>query len=300
MADVMTYVIIGLFVIFLAYFLYTVLDVFFLSKRKRRVKSPMEKTKAVASDDDKLNDEASEASEDSESSKSSDQESDAKEEVEKESKNESKKDSENGVDDLKRSDIVSSQVKSKNIFPKSKKILNFNFFNRFKKKKKPIFEPEKIDEKYHELVVDFVSAKNSSWTQTDFYDFVLNLVKKGYDRKPSEISEDLEIVKKELAEERRIKSEANLLSKSDQESSNDSDAEREVLEKGYEISTHSDAEETASEKSSSKEKEEKDVDSEKELKELVKKNKESVDTRSELDKTLEEIRAIRKRLSGKD
>ena len=313
MDDILTYVIIVLFFIFLLYFIYTVVDVFFLSKRNRKVKSPVSHVKKEDDgdsckstqnspenekldarkpfDEDSNKTEIVEDSDDDKSEESKDKADNVKENI-------SSKTEETESADLERKsvkEILNKQTKAK---PKKK----FSLFSFVKKeKKKPVFEREKIDEKYHELIVEFVDKNVNGWNQSQFYEFVANLVKKGYDRRPSEIVEDLEIVKKEMVEERRVKDESNLnYSDTSDESENLS-----TSEDSNENRNTGDSDDMLDE-SSERESAEKDLDESKnekeqqdKLKELAKKNKESVDTRSELDKTLEEIRAIRKRLSEK-
>ena len=303
MDDILTYVIIVLFFIFLLYFIYTVIDVFFLSKRNRKVKSPVSHVKKEdaeslnqpfesSSRDEKLDlrkpfDEDSnktEVVEDSDDDKS-EQSKDKADNIEDNVSSKTEETGSNDFENKSAKEILNKQTKAK---PKRK----FSLFSFVKKeKKKPIFEREKIDEKYHELIVEFVDKNINGWNQSQFFEFVATLVKKGYDRRPSEIVEDLEIVKKEMVEERRVKDESNLnYSETSDESEN--------------LSTKDDvdvSDETSDSKSAERDLEDAKAEKEQQdkLKELSKKNKESIDTRSELDKTLEEIRAIRKRLSDK-
>ena len=316
MDDILTYVIIVLFFIFLLYFIYTVVDVFFLSKRNRKVKSPISHVKKEDGDEDKSTEPSSENDrvdlrkpfdEDSNKTEIVEDSDDEKSEEPKDKEDDNSEDNipserkeEYSIDLEKKSakEVVNKQSKPK---PKRKFSL-FGFMN--KGKKKPVFEREKIDEKYHELIVDFVDKNINGWNQTEFHELVGMLIKKGYDRRPSEVLEDLEIVKKEMIEERRIKAESNLsLNYSD---TSDESENLSTSDDTDDANSASEAKDDTLDESSEKESAEKDLEeakkekeSQDKLKELAKKNKESVDTRSELDKTLEEIRAIRKRLSEK-
>ncbi len=264
MPELLDIIIIGLFAVFCIYFVYTLVDTLYLSKRKRKAKmhppAKKEKTDTGESDDSKR-DEAAEDSDDA---------------PEKEKRHDDDKDEKSTPKKQRRS--------LRSLMP------SFSL-RRSAKTKKRLHDKLKVDDEYFDLLREFFIKTNGSWTKDAFYSFFSDMVRKGYDKRPSELVEDLEVVRKQIDEERKLRSEANLSSKTP------SDVKDEVEE---------DVEEDVKEKSANDDEAKKDDSpaspTEEDLKEAEKQiekrmRDEKKDTRQELDKTLKEIREIRERLS---
>ncbi len=262
MSDIVDYVILGLFFVFVLYFVYVVLDTLVFSKRRRRVKTNLPKadsSKSESSDGDKKEEKVAKADhKTSDNDKSS-------------SSNESDKNK-----------TEKNKKKSKGSFTRLFSGISFKkLLNRGKDNSRANV---RVDEQYDSMLQEFFTKTHGNWTKEKFYDFFSDVVKKGYDVKPSEVSESLEIIRKQRAEESRIKAEANMVDKN-------ASSEKIVDEEPKKEEDSDGTYETLSDK-----KKELD-DAEKELKDAVSKKEQPKDTRDELDKTLSEIRQIRKRLS---
>ncbi len=297
MGDVITYVIIVLFAIFFIYFMYTLIDTFFLSKRAKRSAisvshlKPEKQTQVISKSDD--------------SQKSSLQK---EEDVTQEMV--SRNDVETGIDSSKeknnaQTNVVKSEGNStstlkEDVKPKKEKKKFFSgfksLFSKSKKSKQlleestPTFIPNKIDDAYSALVDDFVKKTKGSWNQKEFYEFILTLVAKGYDKKPSEVNRDILLAKDKLRseeiEQERVAPKPEPISEDTSSESveviQEEEMEREKVEKEEEKKQEKEAERVH----------------ETILKEAVKKKENHKSTRQELDKTLSEIKQLRERLKG--
>ena len=298
MADVMTTIILVLFFIFVAYFLYTIFDVFYISKKKRKVKSPVEKSSKHLHSKESSEKNESDLTEEDNLNETLSIGKDSHEKV-------AEKDSDN-PDDKDDTEIASKKLKRmviKTKFAKLKSSL-FSLRSRIFKKSKDTQENkiDKVNQEYNRLIAKFVHDNNKGWTEDKYYHFLLDISKKGFDRRPSELLEDLEIAKKEFYEEKRLEMEANFSSKSSENNLTESSFEDKYID---EIKSEFSKDEALDKNDTKKDEIHEDgeaelseeFDPEKELKILTKKNKTSLNTRQELDRTLEEIRMIRKRLT---
>ena len=283
MSQVLDYVIIGLFAVFCLYFFYTLIDTFYFSKRRRHIKSKSSKKSSV---DKELISDNSDTKSDDNSSEDNDKKID--------NSHESNDNSNENLKESNDSEILSETLIAKNKEKKSTK----SFFSTFKLKKPSILsnlnvgrkkqaskfdiDPIKVDDEYFDILKEFFVKTNGSWTKDKFHDFLSEILRKGYDKRPSEVMEDLELIRKEISEERLLRSKANF---TDKDSERDDDIQSDDEPK------HS--------KKSNKKLEESTVeelkDAEKSIEDKIKLDKK--DTRDELDKTLKEIREIRERLS---
>ncbi len=271
MSDFLDYIIIGLFLIFCIYFLYTLVDTLYLSKRKRSVrKRPLKEEKK----EDNVPEPETSDGQDDEGKSISD--------------NQPTKD-----DEMKSDNKDSSRKTEKRVSSLGSIFSSFRRKSRSQVPKRP--EKVKIDDDYFDALKKFFIATNGSWTKERFYDFFSDISRKGYDKRPSELTEDLEIIRKQLDEERKMRTEANLSDKdSDEPKEDDDTADTDSADESSEKKESSAKEESSGEKESSPT----DYELKEAEKDLEKKMKsEKKDTRDELDKTLKEIREIRQRLS---
>lgn len=291
MENIITYIIVGLFALFFIYFIYTIIDTLFLSKKNRRVHSAsVNKQREIVQE--KENNTITPESRDELTTDETDTE-----ESKKESKNDSSNTSSVQSDDAtteKNEPVVDTarkiiKEKKPGLFQRFKTTITMHKEQKEKEEKqkkeeRAAFEPGKIDNRYNEILEQFVKKQNGSWKQQDFYELLLMLTTKGYDKKPSEIQQELDTIKKTLSNEQKEVKKAQI---SDGSSS-------EVGETDSELSEEEQRE--AEQKKDAQE----DKEVEKELVQMKKDHKEHKDTREELSKTLEEIRAIRERLSKKN
>jgi hypothetical protein len=272
--------------------MYTLVDTFFLSKRARRSavsignlkpeKKTLEQETSVTADD--VDSDGVDSETDSEDEK------DTQEMV-------SRNDAETGSStEEKQSAPVAavSQEQTTEVPKKEKKKLFGGFFSRPKKQKLddtlPSFIPNKIDDAYLMLIDDFVSKTKGSWNQKEFYEFILILATKGYDKKPSEINRDVLVAKDkyrtaEIEQEKTVPKPESV------------PEEREVAP--IEVLSEDDLEDEKQMQKETREQEAREESIHETIaKETARKKEVHKSTRQELDKTLSEIKELRERLKG--
>lgn len=279
MGDVITYVIIGLFAIFFIYFAYTLIDTLFLSKRARR--------SAVSVSHLKPEIQTQKEEEKTETSVETEEDTETQEMV-------SRNDAETGTVETKKESEAEEVTFENSIPKKEKKKLFSGFFSKTKKQKledtTPTFVANKIDDAYLVLVSDFVTKTKGSWNQKEFYEFILTLVAKGYDKKPSEVNRDVLLAKdklraEEIEHEKVVPKPESVVVEQEKESIEvvkEEDFEKEKQIK-HEEQVHEASKESIHETIA---------------KETAKKKEAHKNTRQELDKTLSEIKQLRERLKG--
>ena len=284
MSQVLDYVIIGLFAVFCLYFLYTLIDTFYFSKRRRHIRSKSSKKSSIEKE---LISDNSDTKNNNDFKENNDENTETSDELNTSSNDDSHESNDSEV--LAKNPVVKDKEK------KSTK----SFFSGFKLKKPSILsnfsvvrkkqisnseiDPVKVDDEYFDILKQFFVRTNGSWTKDKFHDFLSEILRKGYDKRPSEVMEDLELIRKEISEERLLKSKANF---TDKDSELDDDIQSDDNKPKHSKKSDNELEESTVEDLK---------DAEKSIEEKIKLDKK--DTRDELDKTLKEIREIRERLS---
>ncbi len=308
MGDTITYIIIGLFAIFFIYFIYTLVDTLLLSRRHRRPKEVTQENRPKGSSSQDTKASAEESFEDAqktgdrsakdtsaEDEKQDDALADSASSAEKETDADEDKSAKDGF----RQDSAVKELKKPSLFARLGQLIPKRDKKQKVKKpvsadasrqKEPVLESEKVDGQYETMIASFVDAHQGGWKQKEFYEFLLEIVAKGYDKRPSEVQEDLEVLRRKKEEEAKDRQKTKL--EKDADPSDGAPDHGKNDEKDGAKSN--DAKDTSHTKDKSKGGND---DGEKELKKLVKEKKENADTKSELNKTLDELRAIRERLS---